>query len=269
MKVVHIVNGDSTAILLRSSGLPGDIIIWREMLCEGSLYEKVATQKFYAIRSEWFKEQPSLKRFDYNREAMPELDKIHDLSTYDEVVLWFEYDLFCQVNLLAVGSVLHTSYSDKRNYSLVCTGFKYGFETLQTLADHEIAEFAGLFASRMPLEEIDLKFLARVWLLFANVDIHQLYHLPDYHKFPYLKPAMHQHLERFREDEDGLTEIGRQIVHLVDSGIKTKNGVIHKLLHWQKEKTVYGFGDLQYEMELYKLEDFLDQNHPGFIWDRS
>ena len=36
-KTLHILNGDSTAESFAKSSLEGDVLIWREMLCEGSL----------------------------------------------------------------------------------------------------------------------------------------------------------------------------------------------------------------------------------------
>ncbi len=36
-KTIHVLNGDSTAQILTKTSIKGDVVIWRELLCEGPL----------------------------------------------------------------------------------------------------------------------------------------------------------------------------------------------------------------------------------------
>ena len=41
--ILHILNGDSTAQIMEKSSLEGDVIVWREMLCDGPLQKDVGS----------------------------------------------------------------------------------------------------------------------------------------------------------------------------------------------------------------------------------
>ncbi|MEE3243855.1 MAG: DUF1835 domain-containing protein, partial [Bacteroidota bacterium] len=45
---LHITNGDSLTDRLNTLDLDGDLVIWREMLCEGPTVENVGSPEFIA-----------------------------------------------------------------------------------------------------------------------------------------------------------------------------------------------------------------------------
>ncbi len=108
---LHIVNGDSTAKLLSKSSINGDIVVWREMLCEGPVINDVGTDNFWKIRYDFYENELGIKKLDYFDNSIKEIIKLEDLEGYKEVVLWFEYDLFCQVNLMALCFYLINLYN--------------------------------------------------------------------------------------------------------------------------------------------------------------
>jgi len=68
-------------------------------------------------------------------------------------------------------------------------------------------------------------------------------------------------LKRF-PGENGLNQIENKIIELIHSNILTKNEIILRMIKWQKEESIYGFGDLQYALYLKRLDDlyFTDKN---------
>jgi len=48
--ILHITNGDGFTNKLNSLDLHGDIITWREMLCEGKTLNNVGSESFWKIR---------------------------------------------------------------------------------------------------------------------------------------------------------------------------------------------------------------------------
>ena len=51
--LLHITNGDSFTEKLKSLKLKGDIITWREMLCEGKTLTTVGSESFWKTRFEF------------------------------------------------------------------------------------------------------------------------------------------------------------------------------------------------------------------------
>jgi len=188
--------------------------------------------------------------------------KLDDLSNYNEVVLWFEYDLFCQVNLLALCTYLLKSFRKDINYYLVCTGKEKGKNQLQSLSDYNSKDYKFLFENKLKLTKNNLLFAETCWNLYVENDFEKLknFDFNKVSKFAYLQLAINQHLQRFSK-QNGLNQIENKILEIIHSGLTGKTQIIKQLLIWQHKETVYGFGDLQYFRLLKKLKPYYtDEN---------
>ena len=123
---LHIVNGDHTADILKLTNLKGDIVVWREVLCEGTILKDVGSDEFWQARYAYFENELGVSKLEYFDNTIKEIIQLEDLEGYTDVVLWFEYDLFCQVNLLAACTYLLNSFRTDIAYALVCAGFDKG-----------------------------------------------------------------------------------------------------------------------------------------------
>ncbi len=254
MKLLHIVNGDSTADVMKAAALKGDVAVWREMLCEGPTLAAVGTPHFWDVRESYFQ---AIGIDNYRDETQSQFDTIARFAEYDEVILWFEYDLFCQINMVALLHYLHTR-NENVKMSLVCTGVVPGYDRLMGLAELPPKEYAGLQFTRQTLEPGHFQQATRVWEAYCSHDLAQLVpcmHEVDKHVFPYLPAAIKTHLQRFPSSVSGLSEIEQKTVELIAAGDKKPGGIIRELLEWQ---TWHGFGDMQYELVLRQLEPFIE-----------
>lgn len=261
-KTLHILNGDSTAESFAKSSLEGDVLIWREMLCEGSLDKNIGSDPFWKLRYDFFENELGVDKIEYYDNTIKELIKLEDLSEYSEVVLWFEFDLFCQINLLGTCTFLLKSFRKDIQYYLVCTGNEKGKQQLQSLSDYDPNDYPTLFENKIKLSRNNLLFAEACWHLYVENDVEKLksFDFKSHSKFQYLSMAMQQHLQRF-PGENGLNQIENKILEIIDAGISDKTDIVKALLLWQQKETVYGFGDLQYAMILDKLKAYyIDKN---------
>src|SRR5210317_2146536 len=116
---LHITNGSILTEKLQELDFHGEFLTWHEMLCEGPTLEHIDTDEFINIRSEFFD-----KTYDLEIDTVEfhnELNKLNSTEHYNEIILWFEYDLFCHINLVAVISLLQQKRIDIPLY-LVCSG---------------------------------------------------------------------------------------------------------------------------------------------------
>lgn len=74
------------------------MIICREALVAGSLQAE-NLDVFWKVRSEFIAENYGDTKEDYYRKVVSECNKIMQIPEDSEVHLWFEDDLFCQVNM--------------------------------------------------------------------------------------------------------------------------------------------------------------------------
>ncbi len=256
-KTLHILNGDSTLEKFTKSNLEGDTLIWREMLCEGKISYEIGTDAFWKSRYDFFESNFKVSKLDYYDKTISEIIKLDDLSNYSEIILWFEYDLFCQINLLAACTYLLKSFRKDINYYLICTGKEKGKSELQTLSDYSSSNFKTLFLNKIKITRNNLLFAEKCWSLFSQNDLKKLkeFDFNQNPKFAYLQAAINQHLKRF-PNKNGFNQIENKIISLIDSGLTDKNKIVKQLLIWQKKETVYGFTDMQYVRVIKSLKSY-------------
>lgn len=253
-ELLHIVNGDSTAKAISKSTLNGDVIVWREMLCDGPLVCDIGSDDFWMKRYAFFESELNISKLNYFDTTIKEIIKIENISNYSEVVLWFEFDLFCQINLLGLCSYLLKYYRKDIKYYLVCTGIEKGKDTLVSLADYGFDLYPELMKKRKNISRRDLLFAEECWRVFViNNELElRTFDFKVNAKFNYLHQAMIQHLKRL-PDKNGLNEIENKFLELIKFEPATKISLIQKILSWQQKETVYGFGDVQYNLILDKM----------------
>ena len=267
---LHILNGDSTVNTFTKTEISGDIIVWREMLCEGAITDEIGSDVFWKSRYDFFENELEVGKLDYFDKTIKELVKLEELSNYKEVVLWFEYDLFCQVNLIAACSYLVKSFRKDINYFLICTGKEKGKDQLQTLSDYSPDEYKTLYKNKVKLTKYNLLIAEECWNLYVENNLEKLkrYDFSKSSKFEYLQMAIDQHIQRF-PNKNGLNQIEIKILELINSGLTDKNKIVRQLLIWQQKETVYGFGDMQYFRTLKKLKIFYTDDNDVILLNKK
>jgi hypothetical protein len=229
-----------------------------EMLCEGPICTNFGSDDFWKLRYSYFESELGVPKLGYYDKTIKEIVQLEDLSSFTEVVLWFEFDLFCQVNLMALCSYLLESFRKDITYKLVCTGLVKGKERLQSLSDFNLNKFEGLYESSIKITKNNLEFSKECWNVYVENDFQKLQAF-DFNKqrgkFQYFQKAIDQHLLRF-QDKNGLNQIQHKILEIINSEPLTSTKIVKNLLIWQANETVYGFGDLQYFQYLKKLNKY-------------
>ncbi len=95
---VHILNGDALAHQLQNSLLKGQKIVFGEALIEGPINLN-SFDLFLLDRLSYFESINEEFGDRYKTKHIPELKKLDHVDNASYIYLWFEYDLFCQVNL--------------------------------------------------------------------------------------------------------------------------------------------------------------------------
>ena len=104
-RILHITNGSALTEYLRELDFTDDILTWQEMLCEGPTIPAINSKEFFDLRSDFLKAYYDI---DVDaKELQSELSKLDNIKDYSEIHLWFEYDLFCHINLIGVINLLH------------------------------------------------------------------------------------------------------------------------------------------------------------------
>src|SRR6187431_2194245 len=97
--MLHIVNGDATLTRLAPAALPGDVLVWRDILVEGPVEPAVEVDELAVRRAPWLARRLGIDHRDYVASGRTQAEGLALAQAQDEIVLWFEQDLFCVANL--------------------------------------------------------------------------------------------------------------------------------------------------------------------------
>ncbi len=268
MAYLHVLNGDATLHLFEEAGVPGNKMIWREVLAEGRVPETIGAESFWEVRSSFFESFFDVEEEEYHTLTVEEFEKVEAFSEYDEIILWFEYDLFCQLNMMALLSWFARQHLGNIRLSLVCIGELPGYDQLMGLGEIPSSLYGALFEARQPLYREDLDFAQEFWATYSSDDPRALFKMAEekINTFPYLPAAISAHLRRFPSMNNGLNVIEDKMMKIVHSGISDRQQIVGQILREDKE---FGFGDWQYFVYLKNLypllqdEDGLSVNELG------
>lgn len=247
-KTLHILNGDSTFHIFKGTGLTGDVLVWREMLSEGP----VSAQNLWETRSKWINEVYNEALIGYQEKVLNTVQKLKELDQYEELVLWFEYDLFCQINLIGILNILNQN-TQLPNIYLICPAEIEGMPDFRGLGELNSSQLLDLWPTRVKLNKSDLEFASEAWDLYvANNPIAiETFLNRDFGQLPLLKNALRAHLLRFPKAPKQLNHIEETLLQIINSGIRSKPAIYQAF--WSKEP-IYGMGDLQIDHVLDQLQ---------------
>jgi hypothetical protein len=256
MGILHILNGDSTLHSFEQTGLEGDAVVWYEVLSEGPLQEDISSGSFWKARSEWitktFHETPS----NYKAKMLATLSVLSE--PYDEINLWFEFDLHCQVKLIGAMTYMQqkTDLSAPAIY-LICPADYPGKKNFRGMGELTGEELEYLYDNiRVRLSEADFIIAGEAWDIYVTHDVEKLKaYLSEtdfWGNLPLLKPALEVHLKRLQVNENGLNYVEQKLLDIYNYGIKTKPEIYQRF--WATEK-IYGLGDSEIDIYLNRLKE--------------
>ncbi|MDC7995671.1 DUF1835 domain-containing protein [Altibacter sp. HG106] len=232
----HILNGDALKEQFPKP-LKGIIYVARECLVDGPV-QADTDQDFFRFRAQFIEQAYDLDEAAYYaRKSVIEFEKIQQIPSEATVHLWFEDDLFCQVNMWFVCHLLWKSSKDRTIYLIRPEEHRiYGFghmdeKALITAYDHK---------TLLPT----LKTFSALWKAYQHNDKEQLLALAAtlQTNFPQVAAAVQAHLDR-SPDHSGLGKPERIIKEIMNGQETNQFGPIFR--EFCRRAPEYGFGDLQ------------------------
>ena len=251
---LHITNGDMVLKRLDALNFDGDRIVWREMLCEGPTLEAVGSKQFIEARKHFLKENYKISEADYEEKFVSELNKLAAINGYEKIVLWFEFDLFCHVNMLAAISYLIQNKKIVPIY-VVCSGWVDGELQLKGLSELTDEQFIKHYENKLKLAPEDLAVAHHIWQLYCDEKPIELKaEITKSSNFKYLSSCLRAHVERFPNSKTGLNTLETNILKLIDlHEVSSTHQLCGYVLKYQG---YYGYGDVQIERMIKALKPF-------------
>ena len=101
-KTLNITNGDCAVTALKRAGVQGAFLPWRDVLHIGPLLAGDLLGRFEQSRVLFLSQYFDLSKQQVEAQFYSRRELLEDLSRYDTIRLWFEYDLYDQLQLVQV-----------------------------------------------------------------------------------------------------------------------------------------------------------------------
>jgi len=251
---LHIVNGDSTAGTLRRSGIKGAVFSFADALISGPAPTNFDRKTWRETRATHLSNLYGISLAECKRTLLQQEVALESFSQHEEVVLWFEHDLFCQLNLLSLLAWFARLERGRTRLSLINIDKFPGRENFRGLGELNPDELLSLFPERQLVTSKQLKLAANAWTAFCAPDPTQIedFRKRDTSELPSLDAAFDVHLRRFPSVKNGLGHVEETTLRMVQDGHHT---FIDLFLEFGDVAGVYGLGDLQVWSTLISLSE--------------
>ena len=253
-KQLHIINGDILAQNINELGLEGQKVVWKEMLCEGPTVYLLGSKSFSKTRSQFLEKYYRIAPEDYQIQFITELLKLDSLNGIEEIILWFEFDLFSHINMVAAISHLLERKVQVPMY-LVCSKKLKDEKEFQPLSHLPIRNLKNHFDQRIHLNQDDLEMANLIWQYYNENNPLKLKALiKQRSNFEYLSSCIRTHIERFPNSNTGLNTLENNILRLIkENNITSLNQLMGYSIQYQG---YLGYGERQIQRLLDKLKEF-------------
>ncbi|HUQ92476.1 MAG TPA: hypothetical protein VM120_12420 [Bryobacteraceae bacterium] len=226
--MLHITNGDSVLCSFESVSMPGEYLSWRDILHEGPVPQTETLAELSAIRARFVADCG----WTSYGEALEELSRRDDVLArsheQDEVVLWFEYDLFDQLQLLQVMDWYHTHRPLPGRLTLIHPEGYLGAMPGEVLN--------GIFPYRQAVHEQQLELAHRGWQAFTRPDPAGILQMVTENAtaLPYLTANFLRFLEEYPSTHNGLSRSQEQILKAIAAGHRDEAEIFAAFCEWEE-----------------------------------
>lgn len=250
--MLHIHNGDSTALTAKKARLPGEHVAWREALVCGPAPGNLSESEFIDVRARHASEAYDMPLETCREESRKQHETLASFADHEEVVLWFEHDLFCQVHLIYLLNWFAQREIGKTKLTLISIDEFPGIDDFRGLGQLNEKQLASLLPQRQAITSQQLETGARAWRAYSSADAAELVSLlnSDLSALPFLHAALKKHLLRFPSTRNGLGRIENVGLELVAASYSKFKSLFPEFM---RREPRYGFGDAQFYLAMRRL----------------
>lgn len=192
-----ITNGDASAELLAAAGHGGTIVPWRDVLHEGPVAD-LPLAELSAVRAPWLASRFRLEEDDVAADFRERDRIVATCGDFERIELWFEHDLYDQLQLLQALTALADGGAGERMV-LVQAHDYLGRQAPDTIL--------GLSSDARAVDHDDVALARRAWTAVTRPTpepVAEAAGWPDADRLPFLLPALERFLAELPAPGSGL-----------------------------------------------------------------
>lgn len=208
-----ITNGDVAADALREARIADEILPWRDILHEGPVPGGLGLEELSKVRAEFLSRRGWLSADELEAAFGARDATIRNHAAFGEVILWFEHDLYDQLQLLQILDFF-ADENRRTGLYLIQAGKYLARETPRALKSH--------LTLKEPVSEAHFALAKLAWTSFRSSSPEPLASLLrlSTHVLPFLRLAILRLLEELPSPGSGLSRTEWTILNLISQGIR-------------------------------------------------
>lgn len=213
MKVLNITNGDTVIDMMVKANIIGDFLPWRDFLHEGPVPQKYNLSELSKIRARFIHEQGFGEFSDIHLNFQRRDATLADYRSYDKIILWFEHDLYDQLQLIQILAWFsEQTLLETPSLSLISTNKHLGECSAQQILT------LSLYEEAITAEHLSLA--KKAWSAFRKPTPLPWFNLlqEDIRLLPFLRAAIRRMLEEYPNTKNGLSRSAHEALLAIANG---------------------------------------------------
>jgi hypothetical protein len=217
---------------MKQANISGDLLPWRDILHDGPVSVGLSLEELSDVRAKFIAER-GWGDLEGIRESFAARDmQLMSCNKYDKITLWFEHDLYDQLQILQILDwFCNNSVWNRVELSIICTE-KY-------LGMLSVDEMSGMFENEEVITEKHLSLASKGWAAFCSDTPELLSGLlnTDTSLLPFFEGAITRLFQEYPSTFNGLSRTAQQALTIIDAGEKRAGRLFG--LNQKQEKRVF------------------------------
>jgi len=244
--ILNITNGDGAIGIMEKANIPGAFLPWRDVLHDGPVPQGLSLAELSQVRAKFIISRGWGTPETVIQDFIERDNLLKSYANYKKVILWFEHDLYDQLQILQILDWFHNNPPGETKLSLICTD-----QYLGILSPNKIMD---LFTYEEPVTENHLVLSNRAWTAFRSSSPEKWHDLlkTDTTTLPFLEGAIIRLLEEYPDCSNGLSRTAQQILKIISRGEKHPGRVFGR---YQESEDRRFLGDSSFWVIIQELLD--------------
>lgn len=209
--ILNITNGDCAVELMQLAVIPGTYLPWQDVLHQGPVPEGLDLEELSRIRAQYIADCDWGEFSEVYKNFIHRDEQLQTYHQYDKVILWFEHDLYDQLQILQILDWLNRKPHKQIKLTMICTD--------RYLGTHTPDEFLALLKHEKTITNDQLALATKAWAAFRSPTPCHLIELlkTDTSALPFLQAAILRLLEEYPGTHNGLSRTAHMALKIIAS----------------------------------------------------
>jgi len=230
METLNIVNGNACIGIMKEAGIEGDFLPWNDFLHEGPVPKELSLDELSHIRAKFISNFKVGSFREIYREFQKRDEIIKSYKNYQKIRLWFEHDLYDQLQLLQILSWFEKQTLNTTQITLVSTNHYLGELT--------VPQIQNTLRYELDILPAHFKLASKAWSAFTQPtpkEWFKLLHQPT-SQLPFLKDTVRRMLEEYPDNKTGLSKTEYHALLVISQGVDNADDIFIECQNLEKKK---------------------------------